>query len=423
MIGARYSPLINKPNRTMNTDQYKESEVKEPVAAPDIPARGTGERPRIGIGVLPVALIGAAALGWFIYTGISGRVSAEAALTRQTKEAEALTVAVVSPQVSSASQELRLPGNTQAFADAPIYARTSGYLRRWYADIGTRVHAGQLLAEIEAPEVDHQLQQARADLETAQANLNLAKTTADRYQFLLKSQSVSEQETDNMVGSWSAKKAVVDAAASNVKRLEDLQSYQKVYAPFDGVITARNTDIGALIGADSNAPGRELFHVAATHRLRVFISVPEQYGPSARNGAKATLTLTEYPGRTFTGTLVRNASSIDPNSRTLLVEVDVPNTTGELLPGAYAMVHLKLAGQTARALLIPANTVLFRSEGLRVALVRNQKAQLEPVIVGRDFGERLEILAGLNPNDQLIVNPPDSLVSGAPVRITGGAKR
>jgi len=380
------------------------------------------EKPRVGFVFFLVTAMVIAVTGWFIYKGISARVSADAAVERETRRAAILTVSVVEPTLSGASQELILPGNTQALIDAPIYARTSGYLKRWYADIGTRVHAGQLLAEIEAPEVDHELQQARADMATAQANFRLAQTTAARWQFLLKTQSVSQQETDQKIGDMNARKAMVDSAASNVKRLEDIQSYQKVYAPFDGVVTARNTDVGALIDAGSNGSGRELFHVAATNRLRVFIRVPEEYGRAAKNGSKATLTLNAFPGRSFTGTVVRNANAIDLESRTLLVEVDVNNPTGELLPGAYASVHLKMAGDSARALTIPANTLLFRSEGLRVALVRDGKVQLTPINIGRDFGETLEVLAGLTPDDKLILNAPDSIVSGAEVRIVEAKK-
>jgi RND family efflux transporter MFP subunit len=380
------------------------------------------EKPRVGFVFFLVTAMVIAVTGWFIYKGISARVSADAAVERETRRAAILTVSVVEPTLSGASQELILPGNTQALIDAPIYARTSGYLKRWYADIGTRVHAGQLLAEIEAPEVDHELQQARADMATAQANFRLAQTTAARWQFLLKTQSVSQQETDQKIGDMNARKAMVDSAASNVKRLEDIQSYQKVYAPFDGVVTARNTDVGALIDAGSNGSGRELFHVAATNRLRVFIRVPEEYGRAAKNGSKAALTLNAFPGRSFTGTVVRNANAIDLESRTLLVEVDVNNPTGELLPGAYASVHLKMTGDSARTLTIPANTLLFRSEGLRVALVRDGKVQLTPINIGRDFGETLEVLAGLTPDDKLILNAPDSIVSGAEVRIVEAKK-
>jgi RND family efflux transporter MFP subunit len=358
-----------------------------------------------------------AAIGWFVYKGISSRVSAEKALVVETHDASILAVSVTHPKVTGAAQELVLPGNTQPLIDAPIYARTSGYLKKWYADIGTRVKAGQVLADIETPEVDHQLQQAKADLETAQANFNLSKITADRMVSLEKKGAVARQDTDNVVGDMNSKKAIVDSAAANVKRLEDLQSYEKVYAPFDGVITARNTDIGALIDAGSNATGKELFHISAINRLRVFISVPEDYEQAARNGAPATLTLNEFPGRTFKGTIVRNANSIDLASRTLLVEVDVDNSTGELLPGAYVSVHLKYLGASAEALTIPVTTVLFRSEGIRAAVVRGGKALLVPITIGRDFGDTLEVTAGLKPGENLIVNPPDSLISGTPVRI------
>jgi RND family efflux transporter MFP subunit len=261
------------------------------------------------------------------------------------------------------------------------------------------------------------LQQAKADLETARANLNLAQSTADRWQFLLKTQSVSRQETEEKIGDLSAKRAMVDASGSAVHRLEDLQSYEKVTAPFDGVITARNTDVGALIDAGANTPGKELFHLAATNQLRVFVNVPEVYNRAAKSGAHATLQLSEFPGRNFTGTIVRNANSIDAASRTLLVEVDVDNPTGELLPGAYVLVHLKLPGKTIKGYTIPVNTMLFRSEGLRVGVVRNGHAQLIPVTVGRDYGNEVEIVSALNPRDQIIANPPDSLISGEPVRI------
>jgi len=306
--------------------------------------------------------------------------------------------------------------------DAPIYARTNGYLKKWYFDIGARVKAGDLIAEIETPEVDHQLQQARADVETAQANLNLAKITADRMVSLEKKGAVARQDADNVVGDVNSKKAIVDSASANVKRLEDLQSYEKVYAPFDGVITARNTDIGALIDAGSATAGKELFHISATNRLRVFISVPEDYEQAAKNGSPVSLTLNEFPGRSFPGTIVRNANSIDLTSRTLLVEVDVDNPTGELLPGAYVSVHLKFTGTSATALTIPVTTVMFRSEGIRAAIVRDGKAMLVPITIGRDFGDSLEVLAGLRPNDPLIVNPPDSLISGTPVKVEEAAK-
>jgi RND family efflux transporter MFP subunit len=313
-----------------------------------------------------------------VYFGISSRTASAAALSRDTHDDAILPVTVVHPKTGAADEEIILPGNTQAFTDAPIYARTSGYLKKWYVDIGTHVKAGQLLAEIDAPELDHQLQQARADLETAQANYALAKSTSERWQFLLKTQSVSRQETDEKIGDLNAKKAMADAAQSAVHRLEDLQSYEKVTAPFDGIITARNTDLGALISAGTGTPGKELFHLAANSQLRVFVNVPEVDERAARSGAKVKLQLPEFPGRNFTGTLVRNANAIDATTRTLLVEVDVDNPNGELLPGAYVLVHLKLPARGASAaghgLTLPVNTLLFRSEGLRVAVVRNNRA-------------------------------------------------
>lgn len=385
---------------------------------PAKPEKGRG----LGFGLISLVLVAMAAIGWFVYKGISSRVSAEKALVVETHDASILTVSVTHPKVTGATQELVLPGNTQPLIDAPVYARTSGYLTKWYADIGTRVKAGQVLADIETPEVDHQLQQAKAEVETAQANYNLAKLTADRMVALQKKGAVARQDTDNVVGDMNSKKAIVDSATANVKRLEDLQSYEKVYAPFDGVITARNTDIGALIDAGSNATGKELFHISAINRLRVFISVPEDYEQAAHNGGTATLTLNEFPGRTFKGTIVRNANSIDLASRTLLVEVDVDNSTGELLPGAYVSVHLKYVGASAEALTIPVTTVLFRSEGIRAAVVRGGKALLMPITIGRDFGDTLEVTAGLKPGEDLIVNPPDSLISGTPVRIEAATK-
>lgn len=360
--------------------------------------------------------VAAVVLGLGIYSGVRARSTADSTLRRATDEAAVTVVNVVNPTPGAPTREIRLPGTTQAFSDAPIFARTSGYLKRWYFDIGAHVKEGQLLAEIDAPEVDQQLQQARADLETAQANLRQAQITADRWQALLESGSVSKQETDQAVSTLSATKATVDSNAANVRRLEQLQGFERIYAPFDGVITARNTDIGALINAGSATSGRELFHMAAIHRLRVFVAVPEVYSRAAQAGAPATLTLDEFPGRPFHGTLVRNASSIDLASRTLLVEVDVDNPQGELLPGAYVFVHLQLPRAIA-SVTVPANTLLFRAEGLQIGVVRDGQAQLLPVTIGHDYGTSVEILTGLQPTDQVIVSPSDSLTSGTRVRI------
>lgn len=367
---------------------------------------------------VPLILV-ALVLAYVIYSGIKARAEASTNLQAETQRAAIPTVSVIYPKENAPTEEVVLPGNTQAFTDTPIYARTSGYLQRWYVDIGARVKAGQLLAEIETPEIDQQLQQARADLQMAQANLGLAKSTAERWQFLSKTDSVSKQETDEKIGDLNAKKAIVESAASNVRRLEDTQGFQKIYAPFDGVITARNTDTGSLINAGSTNSGKELFHLAAVNRLRVYVNVPEVYARAARPGAQATLTLDEFPGRTFHGTLARTSNSIDMAAHTLLAEVDVSNPAGELLPGAYVLVHLKLPGQI-RAVTVPANSLLFRSEGLRVAVVRDGHAELVPIKIGRDYGSEVEVVSGLRTNEPIIVNPADSLVSGATVRANGG---
>jgi RND family efflux transporter MFP subunit len=373
-----------------------------------------GSRGRIAILVAAAAV---AALAFLIYSGIHSRAVAESRLKERTEEAAIPTVAVVFPREGAPTQEIVLPGNTQAFSDAPIYARTSGYLKRWYFDIGSHVQKGQLLAEIETPELDQQLQQAQAELDTAQANLNIAKITASRWQDLVSTGSVSQQETDQAVSNLSAVKAAAESSAANVRRLEQLQSFEKVYAPFDGIITARNTDIGALIDAGANTQPRELFHITAIRTLRVYVSVPEVFSRAARSGAAAALTLDEFPGQIFHGTLVRNANSIDIASRTLLVEVDVDNPTGQLLPGAYVFVHLKLPDET-RSVTVPSSTLIFRKEGLQIALVRNDKAELVPVKIGRDYGSTVEIVSGLQPADAIIVDPSDSLVAGMPVRMS-----
>jgi RND family efflux transporter MFP subunit len=387
------------------------------------PPPPAGRLPRTLSLVVPIAV---AALAVLLHSGIHSRVVAQSLLTKQTQEAAIPTVAVVFPQKGAPTQEIVLPGNTQAFSDAPIYARTNGYLKHWYFDIGAHVQKGQLLAEIETPEVDQQLQQARADLDTAQANLNLAAITATRWQDLVRSGSVSQQETDQAASNLNAVKATVESNAANVRRLEQLQSFEKVYAPFDGVVTARNTDIGALIDAGANAQPKELFHMAAISTLRVYVAVPEVYSRVARADAPATLTLDEFPGEIFHGRLVRNSNSIDLASRTLLVEVDIDNPTGRLLPGAYVFVHLKVPDQI-RSVTVPANTLIFRREGLQVGLVRNGKAELVPIRLGRDYGNSVEIVAGLQPTDAVILDPSDSLVSGMAVRLNnqerGGSRQ
>ena len=366
--------------------------------------------------------LGAAALvlGIVIYSGIHQRAMAASNLGTVTERAAITTVNVVEPKSGAALEEIVLPGNTQAFSDTPIFARTNGYLKRWYFDIGAHVEQGQLLAEIETPEIDQQLEQARADLKTAQANAQLAQITATRWQNLLKTDSVSRQETDQAVQDLSARQATVDSMTANVHRLEQLQSYEGVYAPFSGVITARNTDIGALINAGAGGVPQELFHMAAVNRLRIFVALPEVDSEAAQDGAKAALTLDEFPGETFQGTIARNSDAIDLNSRTLNVEVDIDNRDGRIKPGAYVFVHLKIpdkAQNTNASLIIPANTLLFRSEGLRVGVVRGDHAELVPITIGRDYGSTVEVINGLKPTDQVIVNPSDSLTTGTPVRV------
>jgi RND family efflux transporter MFP subunit len=369
-----------------------------------------------------IALAAVAVVAVLFLSGLLPRVKARATLAKETQDMAVPTVSVVQPKRSAPSQELVLPASVQAFVDAPIYARTNGYLKRWYVDMGGRVKAGQLLAEIDTPEVDQQLHQARADLRTAQANLNLSKITTDRYADLLKSDSVSKQDADNAAGDYAAKGATVQSAQANVRRLEELQSFEKVWAPFDGVITARNTDIGALIDQGSASGTRsELFHISQPDKLRVYVNVPQVYSQAAKPGMMADLILSEFPGRPFQGKLVRTANAIDPASRTLLVEISVNNPTGALFTGSYAEVHLKLPTATSN-LILPVNTLLFRAEGLRVATVgEGQKVELKPITLGHDFGSEVEVVAGLSGNENVIVNPPDSVVQGQPVRIAQSA--
>ena len=384
------------------------------------PAGAAREHHRSHWWIFLLAIVAAALLVVF---GILPRIQARTALRQETTRMAVPTVAVVQPKRSAPAQEIVLPANVQAFADAPIYARTNGYLKRWYVDIGSRVKEGQLLAEIDTPEVNQLLRQSRADLGTTQANLNLSKITADRYQGLLKTDSVSKQESDNAAGDYEAKQANVQSAQANVRRLEELQSFQKIYAPFSGVITARNTDVGALINSGSTGGnGNELFHIAQPDKLRVYVSVPQIYSQAAKPGLTADLTLAEFPGRRFQGKLVRTANAIDPASRTLLVEIAVNNPTGQLFTGSYAEVHFKLP-TPASSLILPVNTLLFRSEGLRVATVgQDQKVELKQITLGHDFGGEVEVVAGLDGTENVIINPPDSVADGETVRIAAGAQ-
>jgi RND family efflux transporter MFP subunit len=390
-------------------------QVEKPVAMHEQKLAGEPGKParRWWIAILAFVIVAAV-----VISGILPRINARAALEKETAEMAIPTVSVVTPKRGAPTQEVVLPANVQAYIDSPIYARTNGYLKRWYTDIGARVKAGQLIAEIETPEVDQQLRQSKADLATAEANLNLSQITATRYQDLLKTDSVSKQDTDNATGDLAAKQATVQSSQANVKRLEELQAFEKIYAPFDGVITARNTDIGALIDSGSSGGSRtELFHIAQPDKLRVYVSVPQVYSQAMKPGLSADLVLSEFPGRVFPGTLVRTAQAIDQSTRTLLVEIRVNNPTGTLFSGAYAEVHLKLPTATS-AFILPVNTLLFRSEGLRVAAVTDGKhAELKPITLGHDFGSEVEVVAGLSGDESIIANPPDSLVSGEEVRI------
>jgi RND family efflux transporter MFP subunit len=355
------------------------------------------------------------ALGLGAWGEIS-RVAARNALGRETARDALPSVITTTANRSDVGEDLVLPGTVQAFVEAPIYARSNGYLKTWRTDIGTEVKKGQLLAEIEAPEVDQQLSQARADLETARANESLSSSTNKRWQGLLSTESVSRQDADEKAGDAAAKKAAVDSAAANVARLRELESFKRVVAPFDGVVTARNTDIGALINAGQNS-GSELFRIADIQKLRIYVQVPEAYAAVTKPGLEAQLKFTEQPNRTFVARTVRTSNALDPTLRTLQVELQLDNANRDVLPGAYAEVHFKLAGN-AESLRLPANTVLFRSAGLQVATIDGTThVKLKSIVQGRDFGNTIEVLSGIEADDRVVVNPPDSITDGASVRI------
>ena len=396
----------------MKLEEQSRTRVMDPL--PQQPPSGRGRLVLFAVAFLVVVAV-------IVAAGIIPRQRARAALRQETDAMAIPIVRVVPLKRAAAAEEIVLPANVQAFTDAPIYARTNGYLKKWYADIGTRVKAGQLLAEIDTPEVDQQLRQARADLNTAEANLHLSQITADRYAGLLKTDSVSKQDADNAAGDYEAKKAIVKSGEANVQRLTELLSFQKIYAPFDGVITARNTDIGQLIDSGSSGgPGRELFHIASVKKLRAYVNVPQDYSRNAKPGLVADLTFPDLPGKRIPGKLVSTSDSIDPSSRTLLVQFEVDNANGELLPGAYAALHLKLPAGSS-SYIVPATSLMFRSEGLRLATVNDNKAALLPVTIGRDFGTEVEIISGLTGNESIIVNPLDSLLPGQQVRISQNA--
>jgi RND family efflux transporter MFP subunit len=364
-----------------------------------------------------LALIVLAALAGY---GILRRAHADTALAQSTSELAAPTVIVAAPRLGAPVDSFVLPGNVTAFTDSPIYARTAGYLTKWYFDIGTRVKKGALLAEIATPEVDQQLAQAEADLNTAQANANNARIQADRYSGLVQSNAVSRQDTDTFVNQAASTAAQVKSAQANVARLLELQSFERVYAPFDGVLTARNIDNGQLI--DPGA-GKELFHLQAIETLRVYANLPQAYSANVKRGACIGLTFAEHPGKTYQGTLVHTADAIDPASRTLLVEIDVNNSAGALLPGSLAQVHFKTP-PAGPAFIVPAAALIFRREGLRVGTVVNgDTAHMVPVVIGEDDGASVQIITGLGPGDQVIQDPPDSLIEGEKVRVVQPASQ
>jgi RND family efflux transporter MFP subunit len=380
---------------------------------PSAPVAGGQRQHKHWLG-LAIVVIGVGAL---LISGIWSRVRTRTTLGAETAQIAITSVSVVSPQRTAPAQEIILPGNVQPFITSPIYSRTNGYLKKWYFDIGAHVEKGQLLAEIETPEVDQQLEQARSNLLTAQANLNLASITKNRYEGLLKSNAVSQQDADNAAGTYNANKAIVAADQAAVDEYAALVSFEKIYAPFAGVITARNTDIGDLINSGSAGGVKtDLFHIAQPGTLRVYVNVPEEYSRGIKDGMTGDLSLAEFPGRKFQGRLVRTANAINVTTRTLLVEIDVDNPTGTLLTGSYAEVHLAIPTQ-ASTFLLPVNTLIFRSEGLRVATVKNGEVLLAAVIPGHDFGNQIEVVSGLKQDDQVIINPPDSIIQGQKVHI------
>ena len=353
-----------------------------------------------------------------LIAGIWSRVNAEADLRTVTAQMAVPSVSVVRPAPAAPADEIILPGSIQPFISSPVYARTDGYLKKWYFDIGAHVKEGQLLATIQSPEIDEQLAQAQSTLATAQANLQLAQITNERYQAMFQKHAVSQQDADNAAGSYAANKAIVDADMASVRHYKALVSFEKVYAPFAGVITARNTDIGDLINAGSNsAPKTDLFHIAQTNTLRVYVNVPEEYSRGIQPGKTiANIVLAELPGQKFRGKVVRTSEAINGATRTLLTEIDLSNPGNVLLTGSFAEVHLSIPSGKS-TFLVPVNTLIFRSQQVQVGVIRNGKVVLTDLTPGHDFGGEMEVVAGLNADDQVVVNPPDSLVTGQPVNV------
>ncbi|HEX3822465.1 MAG TPA: efflux RND transporter periplasmic adaptor subunit [Candidatus Sulfotelmatobacter sp.] len=363
------------------------------------------------VGVVLLVLLVAGAIT------LIGHESHERALASETERQTVPTVAVIHPLAEKPDEELVLPGTLQAYAESPIYARTNGYLVRWYKDIGTRVKEGDLLATIDTPEIDQELNQSKAARQQIVAQMDLAKISADRWENLRKTDSVSAQEADTQLSGYKQAQANLAASDANVKRLEQLEGFKRVYAPFSGVLTKRNVDPGALINAGAGAAGRELFDIARVNPLRVYTSVPQAYMPYIKVGANTAVTLQEFPGQKFNGKIARTAESIDPNTRTLLTEVDVPNKDGRLLPGSFGEIHFAVGSDVDRVT-VPVNAMLFRSQGAQVAVIgSDNKVQLRPINIGKDYGTSLEVLAGVSIQDQIVINPPDSLENGQQVNL------
>ena len=352
---------------------------------------------------------------------VSQRRTEHRVLAEQTERMAVPYVSVIHATPIGSDSDMVLPGTLRPYVESPIYARTNGYLKKWYKDIGSRVDKGEILAEIDTPEIDQQLNQARADLVTAQANLSLSSITAARYGDLIKSDSVSRQDLDNANGDLAARKAMMQSADANVKRLEEMESFKRVYAPFAGVITQRNVDPGTLINAGNGGTAtKEMFDLAQIDPMRVYVSVPQSYSPSVHIGLKACLSLTELASRTFCGQVVRTANAIDPGTRTLLTEVDVPNPAGTLLPGAYAEVHFDVK-LTGTHLSLPINALLFRPEGTLAAVVNgDNRIEFKKLTIGRDLGNAVEVLDGIEPTDRIVINPPDALEEHQVVNVSTG---
>jgi len=396
-------PITTQPNETHS--------VHPQIDRPPDRAPAPAGRARILLGAVLLVLITAGVVTFL------NRNSESNALAKETEAVSVPTVAVVQPQSEPGNDELILPGNLQAFIESPIFARTNGYLLRWNKDIGSKVEKGELLAAIDTPEVDQELSQARAAREQIKAALGLAKISADRWANLRKTDSVSQQEADQQASGYQQALANLAAADANVRRLEELESFKNVFAPFSGVLTKRNVDPGALINSGAQAVGKELFDIARVDPLRVYVSVPQAYAPNIKAGMKANVTLQEFPGQKFVGTVARTADAIDPATRTLNTEVDVPNKDGKLLSGSFGQVHFA-TGTSVPRITIPVNAMLFRAQGAQVAVVdKDGKVHLRPINIGRDFGATLEILGGIEPSDQIIINPSDSLEEGQQVHV------